>query len=883
MIPWWIVTTLRDGADGFSHERLTRLLDSQLRQWSLSSQVMKEADAPRWWQMEMLPRHAAASADDLITHLDKFLYNPLQIQPGENSPRLGGRIVANELRVALVGDARSEWTRAYLHCLGRLLRLRAGQLFGAVTVKPIAFIFLPQDANQLNERAEIAQFLCELKTMMHLRQASERPFDTIILLQDTNTPVNNPRGYSDLSEPQIADLFAQVLFHLMTSGDDALTKNQRFHDADYLALGSAAIYYDWRGHQQQLSRIAGRELLDKFKTAERPPFLSESEAKAALSGVTEFLDANKLFEEFTRASERPSFAFDARIWQQARDRQGRRISPWYHAFSTALYDIYFREHLRYLPLRLSEHARLFLLSRQREFGEHLQERRRALWDGAGSDPRLKGRIDEAVRSVLSGERGQARSLQQARRVLHKIHAAADLSSLSGIEDELQRLKVFAVPEQLRNSYEQAVPPLDTDTEPPLYQSIVESIKQHPSPAALALRAFLVGVMLGLLGERLLDYLSPRVTSFDWPLQIPGLTALLLLALTMLFALGWRYWVETLRKLQKGIRSYIGAVLRHAQTAAREQVRVEMRLLGEQAQEYCNRLLAKIDELRDALAYPESESRGYQSTVFNRSLLADVDVPGRHDPVKILTRADPAYQISVDGREVFFHDCLDDQKHSLVRRMLEQQVEGDRRPCWQLFADSILGETDAATLDRAAQTVRRFAENLYPSAPQMRLVGWLLQESEAHRGRIIERLRCLAAPPVSFHPGAEVKSNSREWLYSNSEQLERLLGFTEDEQKVARDNGGALSLAAYQPFAELRGLSTLHAMCDDTEVRAAEKDSRAPARIFTLATARLPDAPDLTLLSALDGTRLTVNAAQTEIRALRERLGLSIADEARRQL
>lgn len=292
----------------------------------------------------------------------------------------------------------------------------------------------------------------------------------------------------------------------------------------------------------------------------------------------------------------PSFDFSAKIWERPKDKHGRSLSPW-ALFKTDL--LYFFRHLRQLPLRPSEYARLFLTC-----------------------------------------------IEQVRNVLEKIRqvcAPAQVSSQLAEIDTFQKLEVFAIPQFLREFYRKAQAGtlakaaddvLTPEKENQLYDELVNTIHSHPIPLALFVRASLLAMMLAFLGERILDKLSPSILNLEWLLAVPGL-ALDVLAFIPIAIAFWRYQVRTLNTLKKRIRSYVGAILRHAQTKAKERVKTEMAELFTQVQEYCDTIDKFLETLQEQLNYPQSSRRSYASTKFQHSLLDMSHVP--------------EYEISVAGK------------------------------------------------------------------------------------------------------------------------------------------------------------------------------------------------------------------------------------------
>lgn len=632
-------------------------------------------------------------------------------------------------------------------------------------------------------------------------------------------------------------------------------------------------------------------------SAAAAPFVDEGQAELAASELKRRLTASQLFREFTRkeaagAAKLPSFNFDSRIWRAATDSRGRTVSPW-ALFSSRLLLFYFFVHLRYLPPRLSEYSRLFLLTRLQQWGDYLAGRRDELWNGAGATKGLGEQIRETLVGVLGGEYGAARSLAQAGRLLDKVREACELRGLGTLLtqlDEYGRLEVFSVPEELREFYESAPEVLEAKSEQELYDGLVERIQRHPLPLALFGRAALVSVMFAVLGERLLDFLSPNVLNLGALLRWPPLTLAVLGAVPLGVAL-WRYWVRTVREVRKAVNMYVAGVLRHAQTKAKDAVELEVSRLCEQARAYCSELEGHLGRVRDGLAAPDAEEYTYRMTTFHRPLTGDLAIPGRGRSVSILSNGGMECRISVGGEWLLFEECDEEMLGVMLNRFLDARDEPGQRAAWELLAPPpprAAGDApaDGAALDLFCRAALDYAEGLYEDEQQIRLDRWLLSDDQRHCADTLDRLRRLASPPLTFHSGASQPPPARsEWKYHDPARIVPLVGDAGDARRASGD-GSVLSLASYQPFgligsapyAGLENVATVRALVGDPQAVAADRAADTPARRFTAAAARLPSSPDLTIVSAADGQVFQAVAAEAEIEALRRRLGLAAEEE-----
>jgi hypothetical protein len=893
MKPWWVITLLPDAGD-LNHASLKEQLDAQLLTWSLLSGVLKGENAPRWWTIDAFcPETEAEDENQLVHQIESFLYDP--INPGNGkAPKIGGDIEPGELNIAIIGDVRLKLTRDYWHCLGRMLRLSQTRLFPARSLRVIGLIYLPSDAHNLKESEQIAQFLIQLSTAMNHEIVAERPYDFVLIFQETNATIENQGGYTRLTESQVSELFVQSLFHLMNPEDSLLPALRQAHDIPYFSMGAAAIYYDWERHKQELAGALGETLLQQFKCAKQTPFVNNQEAERAVADLKAQTEIRKLFQAFVFDEAIPSFQFSAKIWEGAKDRYGRNLSPW-ALHKTELLYLYFFRYLKQLPLRLSEYARLFLTTSMQQFRDFLGKRRGQIWEGHSErgERGLRQILDETIRSVFKGEFGQARSIEQVRSVLDKIRQVCNPafvdSQLVAI-DTFQKLEVFAVPEFLREFYNQASDTLTDEKENQLYDRLVDTIRAHPIPLALFLRAMLLAIMLAFLSERALDWLSPSILNLEWLLAIPGLALGILAAIPIAVAF-WRYKVRTLNAIQKQILSYVGAILRHAQTKAKEQVRAEIAALFEQVKEYCDTVDEFLNTLSKKFNYPQSPRSNYTSTAFQRFLLEDLEIPGRGRSLRILSQV-PEPEIEVAGKRKRFAECNAEEQNALLHQALDQSDPQDdsRRIIFQLLCDGLPNQVNDDLLESASRLLRKFAESLYNSVPQLHdllqsdsdlpapvCVRRTGRPSEARQtGRLqqtVECLRTLSFPPVAFHLGAQRLPVHFEWQYGSCDELKNFIPGADECTKI--EGKSILSLAGYRPIQQLSDIATIHAMREKVHVEAICWDDLAS--IFILATTKL-EGTDSLMFNNFDGSPLEAVAVQSRVNELQQKLHLQQKEE-----
>jgi hypothetical protein len=879
--PWWIISALRQRTndEALNAELFKDSLDQQLLQWSLVSGLMDRSSSPRWWCVDSLVLDSPSDSDDLVHRVKSFIYNPLQIHKPETEPNIGGRILAGNLNVLVVGDIRDQLTREYLACLGRMLEIKRQDIFPVSTIRRIAIIYLPQNLAELEGNKEAAKFLTDLTTMMEPQQGGGRAFESVLILQDNNTSLDNPRGFSVLSQEQLLQAFVQAVFHLMIGGGKQLTTGQEMFGAKFFSVGSAALYYDWKQHQTELAEIAGKKLIEDFSNGSGPPFVNEKEAAHLAREVFAQLDFVNLFKSFALGENRPSFSFDSRIWEGARDRNGKLVSPW-AALSQALLNVYFRVYIRFLPYRLAEYSRLFLTTKLKELRKYLKKRNDELWLESATG--LKALIDEAVTEVLKGNGGTARSLSQVRKTLHLAIASCALKNLESELNNLDsfgRLRVFAVPKDLEEFHEAAAPELSFKEETKLHDSLAELLKRHPSPAALFIRSLLIGLMVALLGDRLLVFLSPKVVNLGWLLQIPFLDSVLLFLIPVALAF-WRYQRWTLSEIRLRIRQYVGAILRHAQEQAKESIKQAMLEFGQRGISYCEELEKNVISLAGVIAYPDETAGSYHPSSFFCSLMGKIEIPGRGDATKVLQSVSPDYKVKVGGSGVFFRDCKPEQRNFLLKDMLNEQVHSEDKQLWEIFGESILSAEDQEMLGLGSLAIANYSKELYRDVQIQRLDTWLHMDDENHRKEIMERLYRLSSPAICIADGVPPEHVTAECLYYDVQRLRPLVNSLDVTLEQSED-GGVLSLAVYVPLQDLSAIANVYALRDEQDVVEFERNQVDPARIFALASTRPAgrrDA-DLKVISAINGSSYAIgDEHKPAIEKLRRLLGSAPQDD-----
>lgn len=873
--PWWIVTIL-SGEGDISNESFKDQLDNQLLIWSKVNKIISSNDVARWWTVDSFCHSVPANENELVEHIDKFLYDPLRRKNGQE-PRIGGDIDGSQLTVAIVGDIRNKLVLTYFHCLGRMLRFRQTQVFEGRTLKILAFLYLPQGiSSQVDAETnqKIVKFLTELHTMMEHETVSSRPFDFIFIFQDSNNMIDNPQGYTALTEKQVSELMIQSLFHLMISESDVLNDLCQMHSTHYLSMGAVAIYYDWQKHRRMLAKQLGEDLLDKFKSSDEEPFINDNQARQAIENVEHETTIRNLFNRLTLGEGRPSFSFNPKIWEGARDHNGEIISPWALHRKELLY-FYFLVHLRQLPLRLSEYTQLFLRSSIQQFRDFLRLRRLKVWDGSPEhgEQGIRDVMLDTVRNVLKGKFSNARSIEQVKKVLEEMKKICNTervtSALSEIDD-FQRFTAFEVPNYLRDFYDQASDNLDEEREAKLYDRLVDTLRAHPIPLALLLRALLIALLCAFLGDRFFNLLSPEIVDLEWLLQVPGLAMIILWIIPLAIAF-WRYQVRTLNEVQKRIKMYVAAALRHVQNKAKELVKLEISALLDQAQEYCDQIEEYMEKLKGKLSYPESNTESYISTTFQRDILGTLEIPGRGRPLEILPEK-PKYEITILGQKKPFDKIDDQEKNLLLNSALNQQAQNAEKYMWELLCDGIPDVMSEESAKRAMELLQEFTEKIYEEIEVCSLHSILLNSSaREHIEEVIREMKCFCFPPAVLSQGVmDGISVSYEWKYDNCNHINDII----NSDRCSNIPGSSiLSLSAYRPIKILSDIATVHAMGESVNLN--EVVWQDASSTFTVATTRFIDSKGFVLKSALNGDIITITDTeiQDRVKKLRESLGI----------
>jgi hypothetical protein len=851
--PWWVITLLEEEGN-LSNRKFVETLNTQLKAWSTTNDV-----GERWWVADSFTGTTAINSDEFITALSKFLNSPLDAD-GDDGPRIMAGTGA--LQVALVGDLRSANTRSYLHCLAKLLRLQELRLlqgsaaFHNTTLNIHALLYLPVKLSK-ELWGDVYCFFTQLHTMMSDSPTARLPFNTVLIFQEKNQDGENESGYTSLTDEQVKELMAQSLFHQMASQSTLIGELKDNYNTDYLAMGSASVFYDWKAVQGRLADALGTELLTAFASAAEEPFIDPNNAQESARDVIGVASVRTLYENLTNGPNRPALVFDAKLWGGARDRRGHAISPW-ALHSKLLLTTYFMVFLKQMPFQVSDYARLFLHAGMQRLQEFMRARQEEIW--AGKDG-LRATIRQAIFRVLKPG-SSARTLTQAALVADEIKKAYDparLSSQLPPTGDDSALDIFSVPKFLEPYYAAAQDRLEASEEEAMYQRLVDSVRAHPMPTTLFLEATLIGFLLSLVGFRLMTLLSPQVINLGTPLGYPRMTHLFLFLLPLAAAL-WRYHFKTLRYLRKQLYTYAASVLRHAQTLAREAAARELAILFGRAQSYCDDIRTWAEGLNQELKYPAAKrDEIYPSTTFQREVFQGFEVPGRESrPGQSKIKMQP-YLLEVRNAQKAFEQFDELDKYAYIQRALNEQADG--RALWEIISNAIPPSGSNGMVEEAGRRWRDFAEGIYRDMSGRQLDSLL-------SGDTVAVMTSLCFPSLSLLSGTVKLPVSAEWRYGKPERL----GAFDKQVKAAEMPGTSLaSMAKYRAIGNLSDIAILRTVVENTIDK--PQNWRDLPTLFTLATTKAASGGRLGLENFFDQQLIPVNATSAEIADLQSRLGM----------
>lgn len=838
LTPWWIINAFAEGGDpDFSPGHLSSLLSHQLEQWTRHSGANRGAGGRRWWHIDTLdlplPETPVALYRDLVDFLS--IKYPLQRNDGQ-PPNISGPIDNTTLRIAVVGDARDPLTRAYLHCLGRLIRLEGGRLFDPIDFQLLALVYLPHNAHTRYDSIEIARFLTEIHTMM-LQPGSEGPFDWVQFIQDKNFTLGPAKqsGYDQLSSAQAVELMAQTLFHSMISEGSALREVSERHSPAYLSMGAVAIYYNWDQHKQQLAEKASLTLLDRFAKATEPPYTDEEEARRAVNVVRHSFLTRSLLEEMIRLTKSAA--------QEERPAPTGRALDEAHPPEGAL-----PEDPRERIISLYEEA-LRLSSIK------LERSRDIMWEGGWNVKGTERMIIESVRGVFTGRyENKARAMEQAVLVLKKLEALFEYEQEGLTRAPFDDMLLLDLLE-----------PFDLDAELRPRGESRRAGGGDPPVRSLALLQFSELLSLIPLWAKILTGVVTAGSSY------------LLYRRAARRRRAAQPHPAKLEDPKAEQPALTDAERREYQEKLRWSVRFSVSEIYVQAIKLVRKLEGFIEDVREHL--PDQQGArppAYLTTTFCRSVFDELTVPGRPSYGRLISNGDFAPRLNTGEQLVRF----DEIGHNELRRLINQSLNKEPEVAAYLAPQSIRlvedkerrEELSVESANKLSTVFYDFAYDLYGQSRHLSIDDALEQVREVGtQGALVSYVAEAARPPVIFNRAARNKPPAYvEFKYHSPDHFKDVFAghfngqWGDSRMSWERGrNGDILSVGVYQPIPvssgtdrpSLDSINTVHMM--DADMRLTADEAPPPSLVFTLGTLTEADGPpaQMALVSALDGLRL----------------------------
>jgi hypothetical protein len=372
---------------------------------------------------------------------------------------------------------------------------------------------------------------------------------------------------------------------------------------------------------------------------------------------------------------------------------------------------------------------------------------------------------------------------------------------------------------------------------------------------------LLGILVALVGFRFLTLLSPALINLEALLAYPRLVRAVLFALPVAAAL-WNYHFMTLKRLRKQLLNYVAAILRHAQTRAREQVKQEVAAVCGRVQTYCDEVKAWAEELGAALTYPVVESESYPSTTFQREVFKGFEVPGQVDAPAPTVSDLSVFPLRVRESDKPFEDFEESDKNVYLHKVLNDLENGS--PLWQMISAAIPPEKGADGLtSEVERRWRNFAENIYQDF-SLRQLDILLPDAG------FSLMQRLCFPPVSIHNGVSKLGVTSEWKYGQPELLAR---FAVENGEIIHGTTLA-SLATYRPLEHLTDISVVRTVISN--VAEQELGWNDLPSLFAAATSQVAQGSGYGLVSLADLSFISLEHLREEIGKLEKRFGLRVS-------
>jgi hypothetical protein len=306
-------------------------------------------------------------------------------------------------------------------------------------------------------------------------------------------------------------------------------------------------------------------------------------------------------------------------------------------------------------------------------------------------------------------------------------------------------------------------------------------------------------------------------------------------------------------------TYLGAVLKHAQTQARGLVALELVGLCNQVEAYCEDVKEWANQLGQALKYPAEETEVYPSTTFQREVFKGFDIPGRPGKAQVPTMS-AVSQLEVGNQQKTYEQFSDIEKNLYLGQALDH-VE-DRVALWELLSATLPPAEIGTIAEDVGNRWRMFAKKLYEGVSEQQLDGFLDEG-------LIAAMKSLSFPPVSIATGLLKLPTLSEWKYVRDEKLAHLSPNTPVEPTSSTS---LASLASYRPVQSLIDISILQSIAKDVG-----RDPRIWddfSSLFSAATTTQATEGKVGLTDLLTGEFVPLENVDTQISTLRKRFGIT---------
>jgi len=530
----------------------------------------------------------ALQGNGVLDTLWGALTNPEQLKPADETER----------NVIFLGSATDPATQALFATAAQALRRYHFQQRLSWTLRIAGVLLWPSDV-PLESGPGLKNLLAQVLTQKDEEVVALRTWDFLAIVRDSNQRHDFPNGYPRLQDPMglLAICGLHLALHVRRLEWPRPPDPQR---GCLWTMGAAGLFFDETAFRNNYAQELADVSLKRSKETEQstggpPPW------DASLENLAHLCNGQVIAEEMLGAPERPKLFFPGPFGAKHRASYSP-ISPW-RFWSSKLLTIYFGIYLKTLPTRLREFCHLYLLRLKEELRRFVDPWTR------GRLSRFQNQLEETLERLLAtyGSLGAVGAfLEDLQERLEREQRQGFSVATGDWVDTEAWLKnhLPAEPRQLSSSEEGR-----------LLTKLAEVIGRHPLPGTLFLLGYLGALALFLI--------------FPWPIgQRLGAASLLFGA-----AIGW-YWL-ILRERMKAIRTYLAAVVSHAQWQLAEAVRKAV----VNFQQDTARTVREIRDRLAALAYSPRPvaPAAFRANELFQLLNGEIRVPGRREAIAIKVR------------------------------------------------------------------------------------------------------------------------------------------------------------------------------------------------------------------------------------------------------